>query len=355
MEIRREKNIEQNGSNPPSTETPFEKIINGSEKEKELAMQKLQEIFTKKDEELSKYEIEKSPEDLELIKKTESIVDRVIKRYGGKLKPIPPDNIYLLRPGSVSEITEGRLVGGVHRPLGAKIGVEKRESNLMLASCIAHELFHSKSYHSARTAKSAEDIRPFRSGLAMRDRKNPDAARGSEKEYFSMLEEAIVAECTKKFLDKIGEDEQFKEEVDAMKRFKSWVMGYFKRMELPPEHIMAINEEIIYIPDVRVFVDRVLKERPDEESRQEYAAGVLRALHDSNRVETVERIRERKLLYGVLDKIISKSGGKFKDRESIFTEFAKANFSGKYLPLARIIEKTIGRGAFRELAEKSSS
>ena len=37
-------------------------------------------------------------------------------------------------------------------------------------------------------------------------------------------------------------------------------------------------------------------------------------------------------------------------QEELFDEFARAHFTGNYLPLARIIEDTFGKGAFREIA-----
>jgi hypothetical protein len=48
------------------------------------------------------------------------------------------------------------------------------------------------------------------------------------------------------------------------------------------------------------------------------------------------------------------SGGKFKNRDEVFDEFAKANFSGNYLPLARTVEGVLGKGSFRRLAEEFS-
>jgi hypothetical protein len=66
----------------------------------------------------------------------------------------------------------------------------------------------------------------------------------------------------------------------------------------------------------------------------------------------VERYTERKKLYELLDKLVLHSGGKFNNRDEVFDEFAKANFSGNYLPLARMVEGILGQGSFRKLAEE---
>lgn len=58
--------------------------------------------------------------------------------------------------------------------------------------------------------------------------------------------------------------------------------------------------------------------------------------------------------YELLDKLVEGSGGKFKNRDEVFDEFAKANFSGNYLPLARMVEGIFGKGSFRRLAEEFS-
>ncbi|MEK7167848.1 MAG: hypothetical protein AAB791_02485 [Patescibacteria group bacterium] len=136
--------------------THFERVIGGTQEEKESAFKELQVLFEERNKELEKYELKKSPEDLEIIKKTESIVDKIVEKYGSKPKALPLDNIYILRPGSVLEMTEGRLKEGIHKPLGLKIGIEKERSRLSFAAALAHELFHLKSYKSARVGKSAE-------------------------------------------------------------------------------------------------------------------------------------------------------------------------------------------------------
>jgi len=213
--------------------THFEKIIGENEKEREIASQELQALFENKDLELAEYELKKSPEDLEVIKKTELIVDNIIKQYGGVPKILPIDNIYMLKPGSVLEMTKGELVSGVHKPMGLKVGIEKEPANFLFARKLAHELFHLKSYKSARVGKSGEDVRLYRSGLSMVDRKNFNEKAGEEKEYFAMLEEAIVTECTKKFFDKISNEKIFSEEIEAVRKLKDWAASYYRRNGFP--------------------------------------------------------------------------------------------------------------------------
>lgn len=334
--------------------THYKQIIGGTQEEKEGASKELQATFDERSKKLAEYEIEKSPEDLEILRKTESIVDKIVAQYGGKPKPLPLDHIYVLKPGSVLVMTEGKLAGGIHKPLGLKIGVERGKSRLLFASTVAHELLHLKSYKSARVGKSSEDVRLYRSGLSMIDKKDPSEEMGDEKEYFALLEEAIVAECTKKFLDEISKDSAFSEEVEAIAKFRDWVVSYYRRSGISEEKAKEFERELKYISEPQNKVERVLAFSDDEEKRQAYAAGMFRALYEKGKVETVERYRERKKLYELLNKLVENSGGKLKNRDEVFNEFAKANFSGNYLSLARTVESILGKGSFRRLAEEFS-
>lgn len=334
--------------------THYEHIVGGTEEEKEIAYKELQEVFYKRSKELTEHELEKSPEDLEIIRKTEASVDGLVVQYGGVLKALPLDHIYVLKPGSVLAMTEGRLAGGIHKPLGLKIGIERGKSKLLFASAVAHELFHLKSYKSARVGKSGEDIHLYRSGLSMIDRKNPDEEIGDEKKYFDMLEEAIVAECTKKILDEISKDALFNEEAKAVAKFRDWVVAYYRRGGMPEEKAKELERELKYIADPQDNVERVIASSDKEEERQSYATGMFRALYEEGGVESMERYAERKKLYELLDKLVVSSDGKFRSRDEVFDEFAKANFSGNYLPLARTVESILGKGSFRKLAEEFS-
>ncbi|MFZ2414909.1 MAG: hypothetical protein WAW33_02870 [Minisyncoccia bacterium] len=334
--------------------THYERIVGGTEEEKSLASKTLQEAFDRRSKKLAEYEIEKTPEDLEILQKIEVIVDSIVARYGGEPKALPLDHIYILRPDSVLDMTEGRLVGGIHKPIGLKVGVEKGKSKLLFADILAHELFHLKSYKSARVGKSGEDVRLYRSGLSMIDKRDPSEEMGDEKEYFAMLEEAIVAECTKKLLDEISTDSVFSEEAQAIRTFRNWVETYYHSSGISEEKIKEFGKELRYIPDPQDTVERVLAFSKDEEQRQTYAAGIFGALYEKGEVKTVERYAERKKLYELLDKLVINSGGKFKNRDEVFEIFARANFSGNYLSLARTVEGILGKGSFRKLAEEFS-
>lgn len=336
--------------------THYERVVGGTQEERATALTELQGIFEAGTKRFSEYELEKTPEDLEILNKVETIVDKIVAQYGGDPKPLPINHIYILKPGGILAVSEGKFTGGLHMPYGLQIAVEKGKSKLLFATIIAHELFHLKSYKSARVGEHGEGVVLYRSGLSMIDKKDLSKEMGEEKEYFAVLEEAIVVECTKKFLDEVRVDPDFREETVAFKRFRDLVAEYHRSEGVPEEVIKEEMEELKYIEGVQGIVEQVLAYSEDERKRQPFAAGVVASMYknDEDKIEWIERRKERKKMYELLDKLVLNSAGKFKKRDEIFDEFAKANFSGNYLALARIVEDILGKGSFRKLAEEFS-
>ena len=329
----------------------YYKVIGDNEKQKETAYQDLQEVLDTKSPSLAKHELEKTAKEIEIINLTQGIADEMIRGYGGDPKSVPLDHVYVL--DDVNKVTEGRLEKGVHHPLELTVGIERSASSLIFASTIAHELFHSKSFKSVRVDRK-DRIRLYRSGLSMVDRKDETKEHGREKEYFGDMEEAIVAECTRIFMDKLENKEQFKDEIEAINRLKEWIAQSYRRGDVPEEKISILENEIKYIPMAQEKVKDIMTSYENENERSAMAAGMFSKLLEQGDVERVERYVEREKLYKLLDRIIENSEGKFKNRDGIFGEFAKANFTGNYLPLARTVEGILGKGSFRKLAEEFS-
>ncbi len=86
----------------------YERVIGGTEEEKKETAKTLQQFFENPDKELAEYGLEKTPEDIEIIERTGEIVDSTVKHYGGDPKPLPLDNVYVLKPGSFFAGAESR-------------------------------------------------------------------------------------------------------------------------------------------------------------------------------------------------------------------------------------------------------
>lgn len=334
----------------PKFETKFERVIGGeSEQLRIVAKEKLQRWLEEHGNDDTKpYEISPTERDKQIIESVESAVDQLITSYGGTTKPFPPEKIYLLRPDTVNIVTEGKFSRGFHSPLGQRIIVEKGLSDIDFATTLAHELFHLKSYKAAQVVEEGR-IKPYRSGISVFD-------RIEETEYFAELEEAIVAETTRQYYQsEVRNNPLFQSEVQATDKVKKWVKKSLQMRGIDETRQQFILGEIYSIPEAE-DIAKVLEGEVDSENPEMYKLGyvdgALQRLIQKEQVVVSERYRERQKLDTLLEEITTKSGGKFRDKSEVFNEFAKANFSGNLLPLARIIESTLGRGSFRRIAEE---
>lgn len=335
----------------------YKNIIGGDEEKRKKAQEKLSERFADNtiSAEAEQYVIEKSPEDIEIIQEITRQVDDMIILYGGDPHDIPIENIFFLKPGAVDELNDRKGSSGEYSIQPAKMGVEKGESSFLLGSLIAHESFHAKSYKAFRVGNQSNETYAYRSGMNMFDRKNDEIA-DRYKVYFDELEEAIVAECTKRLcIQESDTSTKFEKEKRAMIEFRGLLVDLLNSKNELTEERKFFIDNIKYVPDPEYRIEAIKNFSDDIDARRGFLHGMLVAFIEDDKIEYFERFNERKKLYNLLDTIIVHSNGAFKDRESIFTEFAKVNFSGKFLPLARIIEGTLGEGSFRKMAEEFST
>jgi hypothetical protein len=266
-----------------------------TEEEGAEAEDRLQGLFESKPSDIDEFELEKTPEDLEIIKITESIVDQIVLKYGGKPKSLPVEHIYLLAPDKLLEYSKGKFAGGQHNPLSSKIIVERNQSTVVFASTLAHEMFHLKGYKSARIGKSGSDIHLYRSGISMVDRKDIEAEVGEEKEYFTGLEEAIVSECVSQFLDILAEEDGINEELIAFNQIRDYISKYYESIGVDEIRIKLFEKELKYIENTPQILEEIISHSEIEEERQRYASEIYDNLikQDKEKAITLERYLER--------------------------------------------------------------
>ncbi len=335
--------------------TMFDRVIGGKSEEERIGakedLQKRLEQPIRAD--IKEHEIPLTERDRKIIKSTESAVDKIVTYYGGKPKRIKPENIGVVSQGAIATITEGRLRGGMYSSLGQKVIVEKNESDVDLATVLAHELFHFKAYKSAKITKEG-DIKSYRSGIAVSDREK-------EVEYLVEIEEAIIAKVVRKFYEEeIRNNPLFADEVLKTDKVKDWIKKSMQMRDWDENKSQFMLDEIYSMPESDKMLEVLEKKdfkgykgKNLEEFKIGYVDGCLKRLIEKDKVVLSERYREREKLNKIMQEILEKSKGKFKDKKEIFDEFTKAHFSGNLLPLARIVESALGKGSFRKMAEDS--
>lgn len=92
------------------------------------------------------------------------------------------------------------------------------------------------------------------------------------------------------------------------------------------------------------FVNEVLRQRPD------FAQQIEEVETDGGEVDTT-RQRELGDFLKYLDIVLERNSEVFSSREEILDMFMKAQVTGNLLPVARLIENTFRKGAFRKLSK----
>jgi len=196
--------------------------------------------------------------------------------------------------------------------------VPSKGDKLELAQEIVHEMLHFNSFGSLEKGKKGE-IKLRRVGLAIKSPK-------SKKPYFFIsLNEALTTELSKRF------EREYFEKIPFLKKEFRENKKALSKLDIPNDW----KEEIAWI-DLEAF----RKMKKEELLKNEDLV-----------VKFYSYWRERKALKRIIQLIFLRNRERFKSEEEVFEIFARAYFTGRLLELARLIEKTFGKGSFRKLAE----
>lgn len=335
-------------------ETQFERVVGGTQDEKEKTVNQLNEWlheFTY--DKITPYELPKTAEDREIIQDVTAGVDRIVRSYGGATKQFPQEKMHLLEPGGIYKLTEGEYKGGMHTPLVQEVLLDRDPFDVSFAMSTAHELFHFRGYKSAQVKEGEVDL--YRQGVSMVSRETDD-----ETVFFGALEEAIVAELVEHFVDReMLTDPRYASAISKTDQLKPWFDKALRG--LPEDKRRLLLKELHAIPeeDADYLLDIVRSDSLEGyrgQALEEYKAGCVgRVLHDLAKEESMavaDRRKERAQLHKILSEILEKSDGRFKNTDEIFDEFAKANFTGNIIPIARLVEGSLGKGSFSRIAQE---
>lgn len=325
-------------------EHSIDKIIGIPEEMPDLA-KKVDEYFEGRfEKQIDEYEIEKTPEQQELIKGVLSRCNEYLKeKYNIEPLNLNLDHFHFINVAKIPEefikVWKGSRPGGSfvqnHQRINIYIYPDRTYGNLKIAEIIVHEIIHANAFQSINVdAKRMGEITgwdyvPRRSGLSIikQDkfkRKIPrEDFSGALEEgvYFHELDEAVTEELTVRFLQEyVHEIPELEKDVEEFKVELQKV--YSRRKSEKPDEQFKIKEEITGL---------------------EYGEGNVRVLVQPNAY-----IEFRNQLSRMTEKLAEHNPEKFSDKEEVFNFLAQRYFDGKLLELARLIEKTHGRGAFRK-------
>lgn len=303
------------------------------------------------------FEKEKTPELNQMISQISDHLKEFLVKYGAKPLDIPPKNVHIFDETKMTPEKREIILKKFGKACAVfsfweqhifVLHVPSWASNFLgMAEFISHEMLHNISFQSAKLNLDQDDkmrgikitgrreggdiqtlvILPRRMGFKIMKSGLDDNQEDKEIVYFHFLDEAIIAELTMRF---------------------DW--QYFSKIPLIAESEEYKTREKYY----EVFNNQEAK----DEARKKYAfARDLKKYQIdgedviSAQVKPHEYEQEREKLNKLIDELYGQNMEKFNSREEVFDVFARTVMTGRLLPVARLIEKTFGKGSFRELGE----
>lgn len=305
-----------------------------SEEEKKLEKKRLQgflgeehlsEISEEHLEKLESLEYPMTPEQLEIFRIANKDTNKDMQKAGVKPRSIPARNFHIIpsnlyeeffpESSSSSALTEQKQQVVF---LDADIA---RMSLLAFASEAHHEMSHLKHFFSLEVQKDEKKKELqrsiYRTGLSMSSSQKLAFNRRAH-EHFRGLNEAVIAYQGKKFIEKIRRHPLFASE-------REWMES----------------------PEAQKRVDEIAKDLNMSEDEKKEIFLVSKSGKD---YVYHSYFKQRQVLQFVSNEILKQFPEKYEDQEQVFLEFSKAAYSGRVLPLAKIVNETFGKDGFRILS-----
>jgi len=262
---------------------------------------------------LEAFEREKTPEEMEIIF---NVLDRMpdfIREYGSVPERfVSAEQVHILDETKAdSEEVRSMLesgTAGTYSPVSGRIKIlPKQNDYLHMAHVLVHELVHANSFSSMSFDDSGAEGKKAslrRLGLSANEKGN------TFPNLFKFLNEAVTEELTIRFCEK-----------------------YFMDIRLTRE---AFNK-----------YEREGKPAQVEEFGSTFS--VVEKTMDPNNLYSYANERFRFASFA--EAIFHNNKDRFESYEDVLKVFSQAMFTGNLLPIARLVEKTYGKGSFRKVGK----
>jgi len=302
-------------------------IGNASSEDKENAKAELiarlyknNESFSDKDKEiLSKFEIIKTNEEIQIIDLISHEIDKTKEEMGLESFRIPSDNYHILDQEFYEERFGDETCGNASfKYQSIAIAEDDARKNLLFFASIAlHESLH---LHGHRTLEvnNYEDgeieLTNYREGISIlaTQKKRND---GEFTYHFNGLHEAIVSEQQKIIFNKIKNNSVFSGDIGKL-----------------------------FSEQPRDYQDLVINSNPNFDVRD-----IISIDRERGEFESVPYEGPRYVLNFVCEQILKEFPERFSNKEEVFQLFLKSHFTGQLLDIARVVEGTFSEGSFRKL------
>ena len=257
-------------------------------------------------------EYQKKPYEKLAIEEANEITNSIISDFGLRPFDISERNIHIV-PDKLYKEIEGdssKRAVTIQELQMIILNAERIVYPVERASTIFHEIIHLKTFLSIEAHEDLYGVR--RCGLEMSSSRKKEEKTGFFI-AFSGLNEAVVSEIQKRYFPELLRKNQF----------------------LVDEYNWGMSEEA-----------RVLKEEKAKEEKADISE-IAWVTKDGKDYGGFPYRGQRKVLNYIADVLYEENAGEFSSRDEVMRLFFKAHFDGKSLPIARLIEKSFGKGSFR--------
>jgi hypothetical protein len=274
--------------------------------------------------EMESFERAKTPEEKQLV---QDILDRIpefVKEYGLETPKLTiPAQVHILDNSNpeteeIKGFLERNMTGAYVPKLGRiEILLAADENMFNLGHILAHELMHANSFESIVVNLTGKNIK---NQLPIYERRfGFSISRGmseEEKRFFEYMNEAITEELALRFSER-----------------------YFMDIEITRDSFLAYKKKI-------------KEDTGKDDNANTTEISVIGRILEVTRDNPLYSYKAERVEFAVLMKDLwEKNRDRFPSYEDVFKMFSKAMFTGKILEVARLIEKTYGKGSFREMGE----
>ena len=280
-------------------------------------------------------EKEKTHEQQEIIDRINVGMKDFLAQYEVEAIEISPENVHILdnakfTPAELEKIQEQfGTENGFYSALRQGVAIMKDydTSKLSFFQTLVHEMLHLQGFYSyQKSLPEAADI-TLKNGdqsASMNIRRSGFSVgtTNGKKLLFHKLNESVITELEIRF------EKQY---------MTKW-----------PELAEELKARDAYIEQVAIRENVAI-----EEVRQT-VAGIKDDGSGGHKWVTYAYHDERQQFNLLVNELYEKNESDFESHEQIFNLFAEATLMGRLLPIARLIEKTFGKGSFRMIGERSA-
>lgn len=265
-----------------------------------------------------KFEYPKSEKELALIGFANEETSRLMQEAGIEPYYVPVDNFHIIPPELYKKAAGD---SGTATTFNTKQEIifdaqHFRDNPVNFGAIALHESLHLKAHFSMEVQEEGDRVSKtlYREGVSVRALQSY-GHHGKYHQHFAGLHEAIVAETEKRLMGKLLDHPELAKEKEwlATDEAKEMIKKLAEKKEIPEDDIIWVGKK------------------------------------GENDWETVPYLRQRDVLNYVCAEIQKQFPDEYQSVDDVYKTFLNAHFTGRLLPLARLVEKTFGEGSFRLL------